>query len=595
MNTALQTDIDDLQNKVYSSEELASSLTRLSDSIIANGLPNLLPLLFLLSFQGKPFGLKEHYQLAPLFQLLGRPREFLLKSARQVGKSASLMATSKLQSILIPDFKTLVVTPLFAQSKRLNDDYSSSFVDSSPFKGCFDSSSCRHGALYHKWKNRSEEIFSYAFTSCNRIRGISAVSQVIFDEVQDLTDSFVPVIGETMSASKQYGFYMYSGTPKTLDNFIQLLYERSSQGEWTIPCRSGSCKHENIAALRYDLMRMIGKEGIICAKCGKPIYTEDGYFLHEQPQYINTFKSIHISQVTHPLHLSSPVKWQQLLHKMNTYEKSKFENEILGESSDNSSMPISHSELANACSTSEKDDNTLKRSLEKQKQSGIIITGVDWSGGGNDATSTTTYVCANQIYGSDVIEISYMERMPTSQNANDESRKLSWLNAQLHPDMFAHDYGGAGNIREALMIEQGQNPATVVPFSYDWAPRHKIIRTNRQNDGSRKCYLIDKARSLRVLFAAIKAGKVKFPRQDKCWTLLADFLNIGEERSESPRGSDILLFHRKAGRSDDFVHAVNFACSAIWYLRKSYPQLSGATSHEDDEEVEPKRPDWKPR
>lgn len=54
-------------------------------------------------------------------------------------------------------------------------------------------------------------------------------------------------------------FTTYAGTPKTLDNTMEKLWTRSSQGEWVIPCPS--CRHENISSVSEDLINMIGPPG----------------------------------------------------------------------------------------------------------------------------------------------------------------------------------------------------------------------------------------------------------------------------------------------------------------------------------------------
>lgn len=581
------------QPEIATGKELKQLLDKLSTRIREDGLKSLVPLMFLLSIKGKPYNLDKHFMFEPVFDLQ-RPREFLLKCARQVGKSQNMMGNNTLQSILIPYLKTLIVAPLFSQAKRLNDDGVKPLTADTPFRNCFDSAKCYHGSLRHTWKSNAQQLFSYAFTSCDRIRGIADIANCIIDEVQDMDPSFIPIIGETMSATDDSrGFFTYAGTPLTLDNNIQMLWERSSQGEWVIPCKA--CNKENYSTVKMDLLKMIGPDGLICAKCGKAIDSVNGFFEHAVPSYLSTFEAYHIPQVIHPIHYRSKNKWSEILRKQKNYSQAQFWNEVLGESCDSAAMPISHSELMAVCSDDDKFNNTIPSACARAAVAYNLVMGIDWGGGGADAQSTTVVVVGRSIPNTDRIEVVYMERFPTSWTPGEETARVLTLVRSLKPHVIAHDYGGGGNLRETMLVTAGVNPSCMAPFTYDFAPRHNIIRLHSAGQGSRRCCLIDKTRSLKVLFGSIKAGKVTFPHKDKCWDVLKDFLNVGEERTETPRKSDIILIHRKAGRTDDALHAVNFMFSYICFAQNTYPQLTGliqspATS--DLDEVEPAEPSW---
>ncbi|MBZ4284121.1 hypothetical protein LAJ55_15055, partial [Streptococcus pneumoniae] len=61
-----------------------------------------------------------------------RPRKILLSTARQISKSTFESADGVIQSICIPNFKTMYITPLFEQVKRLSTDRVSKFIEQSP-------------------------------------------------------------------------------------------------------------------------------------------------------------------------------------------------------------------------------------------------------------------------------------------------------------------------------------------------------------------------------------------------------------------------------------------------------------------------------
>jgi len=72
-------------------------------------------------------------------------------------------------------------------------------------------------------------LFSFAFLNPDRVRGVSA-DRVGIDEIQDLDITFLPIIRECMSAS-DLAIRQFTGTPKTLDNTLESLWQESSQAE----------------------------------------------------------------------------------------------------------------------------------------------------------------------------------------------------------------------------------------------------------------------------------------------------------------------------------------------------------------------------
>jgi hypothetical protein len=85
----------------------------------------------------------------------------------------------------------------------------------------------------------------------------------------------------------------------------------------------------------------------------------------------------------------------------------------------------------------------------------------------------------------------------------------------------------------------------------------------------------------------IRAGKVRFPSWKTSAemqingvdiSLAMDFTHIQEERSQTPRGSDIVLIKTTPKKSDDVVSAVNYMASTLWYTQQRYPNLAQAVN-----------------
>jgi hypothetical protein len=119
--------------------------------------------------------------------------------------------------------------------------------------------------------------------------------------------------------------------------------------------------------------------------------------------------------------------------------------------------------------------------------------------------------------------------------------------------------------------------------------------------GQRMYYQCDKARSLVLTCELIRYGKLKFFEYDHKGSahagLLHDFLALIEDSVESPTRSHMMKIIRdeKVG-PDDFAHAVNIGCMAMFHLRGQYPDMAVAARIAVDpsiiQQLHPVMPNW---
>jgi hypothetical protein len=92
----------------------------------------------------------------------------------------------------------------------------------------------------------------------------------------------------------------------------------------------------------------------------------------------------------------------------------------------------------------------------------------------------------------------------------------------------------------------------------------------------RQFWRIDKTRTLLATINAIKFGAVRLFEYDQVSEddpgVIADFLALTEEKVETQVG-DRYIIRRLTAFSDDFAHAVNFACVALWHSSRSWPDF----------------------
>ncbi len=533
------------------------------------------PFMGLMSIKGKPLSLKYHYPMYPLFKRR-KPRRTVLRCGRQVGKSIQLGFKGTFTSRMTPYLHTLFVQPRYDQIKRFSNNYVKVMIETGVCPNSILDYTREQSINQRSLKGGSDLYFSYAFLSPDRCRGFS-FGNLYIDECQDINHEFIPVIGEAMSAETEYGFYEFSGTPKSHQNTLQRLFSKSSQAFYHIKCHH--CNAENIPNEDHHIYKMIGKNTCICYKCGKPLDLFNGRFIHHYPDRRSTFEGYHLSQTTHPLHACIIGKWHELLKKYEEYEPAVFANEVLGIPADTEAKPITEADLKEACGG---HDNLVSEAAKDAKNSPLTVMGVDWSGFGSDQTSSTAYTQAVSLANSDKILVTYMGRIKSGKSPEEEADEILYYTKQTHSKLLAHDYTGAGMIREALINQRGFPAKKIIPFSLVCAPvKHKIMEWYKPTGGSRACYNIDKARSLAILCQMIKKKKIIFPKWDSCKHILKDLLNLTQETKETQSGGSLFLMGKAPGTTDDFAHALNFACSAIWHSSGKYPRWTQSLTEED--------------
>lgn len=369
-----------------------------------------------------------------------------------------------------------------------------------------------------------------------------------------------------MSASLLWGFSTYTGTPKTTDTTLGLLWSLSSQAEWVIRCTH--CGKLNVPNPEQDLLKMIGKKGPVCAKCGKDIFPCNGGYVHAYPERMMIFPGYHISQTVHPLHMISMDKWNDLLSKMETYPTLKLYNEVFGWPYDLSVIPLTLNDLMNS---SHKYDGNKPEDFESvMEQYRYVAVGVDWSGGGIVSDSYTDMAVCGLRNDSDVIDVLFGARLLKGLEAATEADFiLKWL-LGTGADCFAFDNGGAGFLRLEIMKQRGlfRIPnLTTVPINYVRPRGGDIMKYNtatRESDLS--YYTLDKSRSLAVCTQAIKDCRLRMPpfAADNLHAIQRDWLALREDPRTTLGNEVVVLIGKKPGVPDDFAHATNFASSAIW-------------------------------
>ena len=549
----------------------------------------LLPLCFTL--QGKPYHLKDHFPFSPLFKTR-MPKTIVVKSGRQVSKTVSQASQGVLLSNCIPFFRTLYIAPRYEQIRKFSNNVVRPFIELSPLRSLWTGTSVENSVLQRSFLNRSMMMFSFALLDADRIRGVSADALRI-DELQDMDPSHLPIIRETLSYSK-YGLQALTGTPKSLDNPLEGIWQRSSQAEWVIPCVS--CGTWNIPSREHHLDAMVGPwhsdisekcPATVCHKCRRPIFPRHGHWLHRYRERRHTMAGYHVPQIIMPLHYSTPSKWSELLAKREgagNMTTASFYNEVMGESVDVGQKLINVTELKRAACLAWKNDPRAisPEVLRRLKDYSMKVLSVDWGGGGESGTSFTTLVLLG-YYPTGEIHALWGKRMVLSQEHLKEALEiLHWMRV-TQADFLAHDYTGAGVVRETVMAQAGFPLERVIPVQYVRAATKSLMTfVPATPTHNRDYYRLDKTRSLLYMFTGLKLKRIKtfeydFVDPDRPG-LLHDLLSLVEEKSETRLAGDIYTITRNPMFPDDFAQALNVGCAVLWQSNNAWPDYAKAAN-----------------
>ena len=551
----------------------------------------LLPILFTL--KGEPYTLKDHFVFAPMFRLFCMPKITYWQIARQMGKTQNASTQDVLMAALIPYMSILNVTPLYEQARRWSSNYIKPLMDGCCIPGMVQSvgrSTSNSSVLQRAFPNGSHILFSFAFLDCERVRGVSA-SKMNIDEVQGMNPSFVPIIREVLSGSK-LALERYTGTPKTTDNTAHYMWERSSQASWACTCEG--CNKENIFSPELDLTKNIGKNGPICRFCGKLLNPRTGYYVHAFPDKRWRFSGYHVPQIVHPVHYEIPAKWQDLLDKMENMKENQFMNECLAISSDVGAKLVSQDTLRK-CGVL--PTRRLEWIRDHAGDYHIIVTATDWGGKGKkknarattdetelEYSSYTAFAVAGLSRKTNQVEILYVERMKYSADPSEEASRSLGIFFGSGSQLYAHDFTGAGNVRETMVLQQGFNrglrPERLMPFTYtSTSPQKSIVSRDVPSSlrqGVRSSYSLDKARICFLVAFMLQKEQILLPdyniKENK--ECLDDFLAWQEDTQETPRGNKVTRIMRDPNRPDDVAQACAMACAAIWHATQRWPEMS---------------------
>jgi hypothetical protein len=189
--------------------------------------------------------------------------------------------------------------------------------------------------------------------------------------------------------------------------------------------------------------------------------------------------------------------------------------------------------------------------------------------------------------GAGDIHVLYGYRSLTPHEELREAHITLELMKRFNCSHVAHDYTGAGRLREKFIVDAGIPLDRIVPCWYVPAATQGIMKYCPASEAHpRDHYKIDKASSLALTCNQVRMGGIKFFDYDHINKdqpgLLHDFLALVEERSDGRTKRDNYLIIRENKRSDDFAQAVNIGACTLWYMTEHWPNLAQMSKYRVD-------------
>lgn len=515
-----------------------------------------------LVLNGSRFSLDEFPFLVGVYdQELGVDYDaLLLKTGRQVAKSTTQANDLIMRLCLHPHWKSLFVTPSQEQTMRFVQTRFDAVLHSSPrLQGRWVTPDLASRVFLKQFGNGSTCVFSYASTSADRIRGVSA-DEVRYDEVQDIDyDEVIPVVRQVL-ANSNHKHEHFNGTPKTMENTIELLWQQSTQTVWAVRCPG--CRKFSV----LDNEKCLGLKGPICVSCGKYLDVRQGVWVDTVTYpagYLGKrIKGYHVSKpmLTENVPASMPNtslaqtiamrRWRDILSEHATFPTAKFKNEALGVSDSTGARLFTEAELEQWCA-----QRPVVPDPHVLPSCDAIVAGIDWSGGGSMGKSRTVLWIwgVDRQAGSHSLRLHtryfkvYPDEHPiTGGIVEDILRLCTLFGVQLvlgdaGGGALANSYmqAGLGDRAQQVQYEKGETKQNGKPALY-W---------NRQDR-----YMASRTKMIDHFFAQMKNGCIRLGHIEQMRPVFKDMLALYEETTKT----GYRVWRKTAGVPDDAVHAQVF-------------------------------------
>lgn len=506
----------------------------------------------LLTHKRRPLRLDQHNFFLPVYDLSSQM--MLLKCARQVAKSTTLCNLMLIETMAYDAFRTLYVSPSSMQTRQFSNEKLTPTINDTPMiQQKYQDKTCIKQVYEKSFTNAAHMFLRYAFLTADRARGIPA-DRLLIDEIQDILKDNVKVIAECLSFSK-FAYELYAGTPKTYDNTIEEYWKWSTQMEWAVPCEHHTPTYHNILGTAN-----IGKEYLICDKCGKEIFPESGQWVITNPggEYIG----FHVTQLMVPWKQGEEEWQKQIIFKYEHWPEATFHNEVLGLSHDLASKPITQTEIMQCCHPVNKQGQVPSERLIMTPTSEVTkrpnFAGVDWGEGraegkmegGKKRHASWTVLTIGTFINEDLFWPFFIKRYVGKEIDPEFIKKdIVRLCGLFKVRIIGADWGHGWGMNSHLINYLGREK--VMEFQYVAKLKERI-----KFDKASFTFRVNRSMAIAHFIDAIKNQGLLLPKWEEFETFARDILGIYIDYNERMK---TMYYDHPIDQPDDAMHSIIYA------------------------------------
>lgn len=470
----------------------------------------------------------------------------LLKTARQVGKSVGFFARAFGYMSTIPGFKSMYGAPTNTDLHTFSDEKLKDFHRFSPIINDYFMKGPDTKDSFSRWvfRNGSSLTLRNAARGGANFRGPTN-DLIGIDEMQCMPTEAIPIARKTLLRSS-FRYEIYSGTPLTMDNPIQGMWDRSTQAEWYVRCYHCSGGDRNYYVIVG--LKNFTPMGLICDRCGKLINPLDGMWVEHYPT--SEIKGFRI-----PQGLGDWTDYRDLYwNTIKTEPIHNVHNEVLGLSYDSAVQFLSMKELRDAVDPRIELVSSIPENLAMRK----TFIGIDWSMGGGCFTSFVVGLDLDGIHWAPLM----MRIIPHGVKDGDHFGEIIVAIDTFRVNMVVADVGVHGD-RNFRIADHMGDPQRVVQCQYVYSPEYmgKFFQETRKLNVGKPMALTSFKTDM------VTRKNVRLPSLDQ----IPEFVqHLIAEKVETNR-MGFLQYILPSGRNDDGLMAMVYANMAHRILRGMPP------------------------
>jgi hypothetical protein len=444
------------------------------------------------------------------------------------------------------NFRIMYATPMSIFTNRMHHVYMNPMQSTTSLPWKIQNSSCVNNVNEKTFTSGGHYYGISMFSNPKQAIGL-AIDSILFDEVQDMVYDLIPYARETLGTSN-YRWESYLGTARSVDNTIQTLFDQSSQNEWHMRCTY--CGHVNVP-VGDDGLKMVQPVGIGCANCStesnpKLLDVNAGWWQPTYPDREEKFRGFHVPQIIVKDRITPHDRYLDTiydkLHGVSKYSLARFQQEIMGISSEQGGRPITLQQIRDSC--------TLNQNDIRLEEYSCITGGADW--GGSEITSFTVGALVGLHYTGKFHCLGAIR--PTGIQDNYRHLPLADFfrrKAGSHLRAIGADAGFVGSVQNPNLGAAAGVPCASISYG--------SLRTFYKASGGRfNLFNVDRSTIIYAVFSSIIEGHLIMPSDPAFETYWTDLLAVTAEDIDTPTGT-IRRYARVPSKADDFVHALGYA------------------------------------